>query len=459
MGTDTTKWKNFVNALVDRYDGNGTNDMPGLIYPVRQWHIIGQEWKRVWCDVPYADTSFASTQEFVKLVNMTYAVIKNKQPTDTVSCAGIDTRNQSETFYDGYFPSSDSIVCISPSCTSQINGTKSQLASSPTFLANRRNVMYIFKHTQFDEVDLHEYGRWKHIPDFVNWAKDSTFGKPVIFLEMGGPFCQACETLYHSPSDTDGRLPAPLVRDNASSVVYYYIIGLASGVRKLHWHLGQEYSAWGAWWGDLDLFSINNVPKPSAYTYRFLAKDIFSNANADTVIKVAEANPALYHYQINPMGMNVIWSTNASDTYTITGTGTLYRWDIPITCDSLYPTYCDSVVQSSSINVSGSTTINLNNGVPVFYSWNNVLTASEYVTDLNNYSVKIYPNPSTGIFTIQSLEKISTIEIVTLLGEKIYQSTLDNQQSTIDLSAQPKGIYFLQVKNKNRIINKKLIIQ
>jgi len=31
VGSDTTRWKNFVDALVDRYDGNGANDMPGLI--------------------------------------------------------------------------------------------------------------------------------------------------------------------------------------------------------------------------------------------------------------------------------------------------------------------------------------------------------------------------------------------------------------------------------------------
>jgi|GEM_PF-2196566 len=224
QGTDTTLWKNFVNAIVDRYDGDGQNDMPGLTYPVVAWHI-GQEWEISWCST-YSDTSLAGAQEFVRYVNMTYPVIKNQQPNSTVSLIGIDIRHQSEAFYDGYFTGQSTI------CMNGNSFTTSRLASSPVFLAKRKNVMYIFKNAKFDEADVHAYGRWQFIPNIVKWVKDSTQNKPVIFTEGGGPFYKACENIYHSVNDTDGRLPAPLVRDNASYVVYHFISALASDVKK-----------------------------------------------------------------------------------------------------------------------------------------------------------------------------------------------------------------------------------
>ncbi|MDO8391793.1 MAG: hypothetical protein Q7V57_15060 [Actinomycetota bacterium] len=37
----------FVGALVERYDGDGSSDMPGLVAPVQHW-VIGSEWTGFW---------------------------------------------------------------------------------------------------------------------------------------------------------------------------------------------------------------------------------------------------------------------------------------------------------------------------------------------------------------------------------------------------------------------------
>lgn len=462
-GADTTQWKQFVNAIVDRYDKDGNNDMPGLINPVTLWHIIGQEWSRVWCDVPYTDNSLQYAKDFVRIVNLTYNVIKTKQPQSTVSYAGIDVRFQGDAFYDGYLPAGQTTICNNiNNCTSQANSTQTQLAAAPKFLPSRENVMYIFKNALTDEVDLHQYGRWENTSDFVRWAKDSTFNKPIIFMEGGGPFCPACENIYHSATDNDGILPPPLVRDNASYVIYYYISGLASDVKKLHWNLPNEYAVWGATWGDLDLHSKNDIRKPSFYIYRFLAQTIFSKSDADTVVKVTELNPALYHYQINPMALNVAWSTNTTDSIIVNGTGTLERWDIPTTCDSIYPTYCDSLVQQSSVNVSGSYTIHLNDEVPVFYSWNDVLTGINSSAITKNISVKVYPNPFSNSTTLEITNGVTAnykLMIYDLFGRTVYQSQIINHKSEIYLDL-PDGMYFYQVLNKRQVIgNGKIVIQ
>lgn len=70
----------------------------------------------------------------------------------------------------------------------------------------------------------------------------------------------------------------------------------------------------------------------------------------------------------------------------------------------------------------------------------------------------IYPNPSSGTFTIRSEEKISNIEVINMLGEKIYSAQINSSQDVIDLSKTMSGIYFLRTKTESKIIYKTIII-
>jgi len=89
-------------------------------------------------------------------------------------------------------------------------------------------------------------------------------------------------------------------------------------------------------------------------------------------------------------------------------------------------------------------------------------SVNEYML-ADNFS--IYPNPSSGQFTIKAnnyqASAINQIEIHNVLGEKIYSS--DIQQTTsgisVDFSSHPSGIYFLLIKTEEGTATKKLIIQ
>ncbi|MES2836019.1 MAG: choice-of-anchor tandem repeat GloVer-containing protein [Bacteroidota bacterium] len=75
-----------------------------------------------------------------------------------------------------------------------------------------------------------------------------------------------------------------------------------------------------------------------------------------------------------------------------------------------------------------------------------------------NTEVSIYPNPSNGIFTIVSAEKIRDVVIVNVLGETIYSSQINTSKTEIDLSNQPEGVYFINLKTENGNATKKIII-
>ncbi len=69
----------------------------------------------------------------------------------------------------------------------------------------------------------------------------------------------------------------------------------------------------------------------------------------------------------------------------------------------------------------------------------------------------IYPNPSSnGIFTILSAD-IDMLEIYSSMGEKIYYQAINDDNTIINISNQPKGIYFLKLFSGSKIFISKLI--
>jgi PKD repeat protein len=77
-------------------------------------------------------------------------------------------------------------------------------------------------------------------------------------------------------------------------------------------------------------------------------------------------------------------------------------------------------------------------------------------------SINSSPNPTNGVFQIQITGDRGSqykVEIYNLLGEKIYNSIICSLKSIIDISTQPSGVYFLNVKTEKGFIAQKLIIQ
>jgi len=77
-----------------------------------------------------------------------------------------------------------------------------------------------------------------------------------------------------------------------------------------------------------------------------------------------------------------------------------------------------------------------------------------------NNEVEIYPNPNNGIFQVSSSKyQISSIEVYSVKGEKVYSTQILNPKSSIFNLNLPDGIYFLKLKTDNGIVNKKIAIE
>ena len=72
-------------------------------------------------------------------------------------------------------------------------------------------------------------------------------------------------------------------------------------------------------------------------------------------------------------------------------------------------------------------------------------------------SISIYPNPSTGEFTIQSsLFNVQNVEVYNTIGEKVISKTLNSKLGTLNLNE--NGIYFVKINSNGKTFTKKIIV-
>ena len=70
----------------------------------------------------------------------------------------------------------------------------------------------------------------------------------------------------------------------------------------------------------------------------------------------------------------------------------------------------------------------------------------------------LYPNPTTGSFTIELVEE-SNISIYNMLGQQIMQLGKVSGLQHFDMGNAPKGLYFIQIQNGNQTEVKKIIVE
>ena len=73
-------YKNFLVKLVDRYDGDGSNDMPGLTKPIKHWDVMNEPEFKMFFK--------GSKEDFIEIFNFSSKAIKEKQPDAVIVMAG-----------------------------------------------------------------------------------------------------------------------------------------------------------------------------------------------------------------------------------------------------------------------------------------------------------------------------------------------------------------------------------
>jgi len=90
----------------------------------------------------------------------------------------------------------------------------------------------------------------------------------------------------------------------------------------------------------------------------------------------------------------------------------------------------------------------------------NCLSTKEYLN--NNIAVQIYPNPNSGVFTIECNQIIDKIEVVDQNGKLFFTKKINNKSGRISLNL-VQGVYYVRtfvddVDNHQRMVTKEILI-
>jgi len=150
---------------------------------------------------------------------------------------------------------------------------------------------------------------------------------------------------------------------------------------------------------------------------------------------------------------SVLWAKNTG------GSGS--DWANAISVDGSGNNLIAGYYANSSTTAIGSFTLNNSGAFDLFVTKLGAGFAGINDVVLQN-EILVYPNPSTGIITVQCKpsSENAKLSVYNLLGESVYEKAISSfSNHTIDLSANPNGVYFVSMKTENESSTSKIILQ
>lgn len=105
--------------------------------------------------------------------------------------------------------------------------------------------------------------------------------------------------------------------------------------------------------------------------------------------------------------------------------------------------YVDMISNNTGAHLAWTNT--LNGEQDVYYSFITPPTLTGIEDVSGNIELSVYPNPTTGQLEISWDDKRIRIELFTVVGQKVFSSSVYNANHIVDISSQPAGIYFLKL--------------
>jgi len=210
------------------------------------------------------------------------------------------------------------------------------------------------------------------------------------------------------------------------------------------WDFGEPSSSSNT---DTIQYPIHTYAAPGIYNVQLIINN--GSGAADTIVKTIHAVP--------PPSINIGNDTTLyiGDSLTLNAGnwGTYYSWSTGDTTSTI-------VVKENgyySIAVFNELFCPSYSDIFVRFCGNSIPTS---LVESANEFIAVYPNPTTGSFIINSSNKIQNIVITNIIGQGIYASESLSNKIELNLSSQPKGVYFYQIKTEGeKIKTGKIIIE
>lgn len=401
-----TEWQNYLQAVVERYNGDGINDLNGFVN-VKYWQI-GNEIQGL--------SDSLSSIKYAQIVALSESAIHSVDSTAK-------------------------ICLVAPT----------QGFSPDTFLIN--TIIEISSlGVQFDVIDIHHWGssfnyRMTALPLYRTFLNNNGYSNVEIWSCENGTHC-------YQPNN----VPYQTQTEQASSLLKRYVWNLNNGLDKLFWNNLMEWHGFagntGSIYNSMGLIGDGsycgepanefNYLRKSYYSYKKLAENIDTDKanfiSNNSFHNETSGNYGYIYQDLNTTdNFEIFWTDNTSSTYTITLTS-----DYELT----------NMVPSDTLgNFTTQTLTAGNHNLTIYkdevYLLKKIDVLSVNGTDYDDFS--IFPNPTNGIFTIDNVKSFETVIIYNSIGQVVYENKIHINKTSIDLSNQPNGIYFVHLQSINNI--------
>ncbi len=313
---DLDDWSDFVTHVVQRYNMDGVDDMPGLQRPVLYYQFIN-EW-------PSPRNNYGgwtgTIDQLIDLLNASYDAVKQTDPQAEVVLGGIPSigldamvLNAGEGDYVARRFYNDTVR----------DSLTVEIAQHPLVAENVAVREQVLAESRYDMVDLHMYGPVEYNQYRIDRMRESVGDVPLVSAECGGP------NLAYDPDITPEEhfLAAMDINLDALSRDLKYTIWLSM--------FGREYDPdSGPTWGNsqLQLIDADRRPTGGFWGYHLLA------AVLDGMEGVEKEGPGIYivHRTEKP-DIYVAWQTEANSTYQLPSS--VQAQEMMVVTDALYGIY------------------------------------------------------------------------------------------------------------------------
>ena len=281
-------WTKYVTTLVERYDGDGNGDAPGLQRPIKHWQLENEflaQWK-------------GTDQEFIELARVTRRTIKAADPSAKMISPGF-TGTRFFALKDGI--NTRGWIYHGNTDTARRRITAAQLQRVPRVRTMHARASDFIRQLEplVDIFDVHLYS-FDHddLAFQLGWLKAQlqqlNSSKPIWSLEFAAPFFDFSEERFHQ------------------SIVTSQVVGFASGLDRIFWSSLAPTLGWSENYLRLSLATQQRQPKPAFWYYAMLAQ----NMEGFTSVTREPSDPSLHVYRFRfaagePDGF-VIWSDQSS---------------------------------------------------------------------------------------------------------------------------------------------------
>jgi hypothetical protein len=202
-----------------------------------------------------------------------------------------------------------------------------------------------------------------------------------------------------------------------------------------------------------DTLTLNTVQESDEGSYYCLLTNPYGPVSSNTAtLTVIVVDPP----PIN--GPHIVPENSIATYWVYPTTGSTYFFSV--LCGTIVNTFPSSIVVQWTLPSYAQVrcTETNNQGCVSNQSVLQVIVGAVGINENSDESVSISPNPTNGKISISSKNDPEQISIYSVTG-KLFQKIVDvHQPLVLDLSNFGKGLFFLQIKSKDSLINRKIVV-